>query len=167
MLQKNIKVVPQQDNIFEVTSSIGVGSLSDADNAKLASGVLDSLITVFRDDQLRGGRLDARQSLKFLDSQIEDREKALRDVEGRRAAFEARNVGLIPGGTGSPAQRVDAARAEINQIDSQLVAAQASLAATNGQLAQTPATINEIGRAHDELQSLMRNSYDVFWLKKK
>src|SRR3546814_10023834 len=76
------------DNIFEVTSSIGVGSLSDADNAKLASGVLDSLITVFRDDQLRGGRLDARQSLKFLDSQIEDREKALRDVEGRRAAFE-------------------------------------------------------------------------------
>src|SRR3546814_4373348 len=29
MLQKNIKVVPQQDNIFEVTSSIGVGSLSD------------------------------------------------------------------------------------------------------------------------------------------
>ena len=53
MLQKNIKVVPQQDNIFEITSSIGVGSLSDADNAKLASGVLYSLITVFRDDQLR------------------------------------------------------------------------------------------------------------------
>jgi len=44
MLQKNIKVVPQQDNIFEITSSVAVGSLSDADNAKLASGVLDSLI---------------------------------------------------------------------------------------------------------------------------
>src|SRR5690606_18291383 len=54
MLQKNIKVIPQQDNIFEITSSIAIGSLSDADNAKLASGVLDSLITVFRDDQLRG-----------------------------------------------------------------------------------------------------------------
>ena len=147
MLQKNIKVVPQQDNIFEVTSSIGVGSLPDADNARLASGVLDSLITVFRDDQLRGGRLDARQSLKFLDAQIADREKALREVEGRRAAFEAQNVGLIPGGVGSPAQRVDAARAEINQIDSQLVAAQAALAAANGQLAQTPATINVPGVA--------------------
>src|SRR3546814_8560679 len=56
MLQKNIKVVPQQDNIFEITSSIAIGSLSDADNAKLASGVLDSLITVVRDAQLRGGR---------------------------------------------------------------------------------------------------------------
>jgi polysaccharide chain length determinant protein (PEP-CTERM system associated) len=145
MLQKNLKVVPQQDNIFEITSSIAVGSLSDADNAKLASGVLDSLITVFRDDQLRGGRMNAREGLKFLDAQLADREKALREVEARRAAFEAQNIGLSPGGSGSPAQRGDAARAELNQIESQLVAAQASLAATNGQLASTPATINVPG----------------------
>lgn len=141
MLQKNIKVVPQQDNIFEITSSIAVGSLSDADNAKLASGVLDSLITVFRDDQLRGGRMNAREGLKFLDAQIADREKALREVEARRAAFEAQNIGLIPGGAGSPAQRVDAARAELGQIDSQLVSAQAQLAAANGQLASTPQSV--------------------------
>lgn len=145
MLQKNIKVVPQQDNIFEITSSVAVGSLSDADNAKLASGVLDSLITVFRDDQLRGGRMNAREGLKFLDAQIADREKALREVEARRAAFEAQNIGLVAGGAGSPAQRVDAARAELNQIDSQLVAAQAQLAAANGQLASTPPTIPGVG----------------------
>ena len=142
MLQKSIKVIPQQDNIFEITSSVAVGSLSDADNAKLASGVLDSLITVFRDDQLRGGRMNAREGLKFLDAQIADREKALREVEARRAAFEAQNIGLIPGGSGSPAQRVEAARAELGQIDSQLVSAQAQLAAANGQLSSTPATIN-------------------------
>ncbi len=145
MLQKNIKVVPQQDNIFEITSSVAVGSLSDADNAKLASGVLDSLITVFRDDQLRGGRTNAREGLKFLDSQIADREKALREVEARRGAFEAQNIGLIPGGSGSPAQRIDAARAELSQIDSQLISAQAQLAAANGQLSSTPATINVPG----------------------
>jgi polysaccharide chain length determinant protein (PEP-CTERM system associated) len=145
MLQKNIKVVPQQDNIFEITSSIAIGSLSDADNARLASGVLDSLITVFRDDQLRGGRMNAREGLKFLDAQIADREKALREVEARRAAFEAQNIGLVPGGAGSPAQRVEAARAEVGQIDSQLVAAQAQLAAANGQLASTPATIPGVG----------------------
>src|SRR5690606_4472025 len=145
MLQKNIKVTQQQDNIFEISSSIAIGSLSDADNAKLASGVLDSLITVFRDDQLRGGRVNAREGLKFLDSQIADREKALREVEARRAAFEAQNIGLIPGGSGSPAQRVEAARAELGQIESQLVAAQAALAAANSQLASTPATINVPG----------------------
>jgi polysaccharide chain length determinant protein (PEP-CTERM system associated) len=145
MLQKNIKVVPQQDNIFEITSSVAVGSLSDADNARLASGVLDSLITVFRDDQLRGGRMNAREGLKFLDAQIADREKALREVEARRGAFEAQNIGMIPGGAGSPAQRVDAARAELSQIDSQLVSAQAQLAAANGQLASTPQSIPGAG----------------------
>lgn len=141
MLQNNIKVVPQQQNIFEITSSVAVGSLSDADNAKLASGVLDSLITVFRDDQLRGGRTDAREGLKFLDAQIADRETALREMEARRATFEAQNIGLIPGGSGSPAQRVDAARAELSQIDSQLISAQAQLSAASGQLASTPATV--------------------------
>jgi polysaccharide chain length determinant protein (PEP-CTERM system associated) len=145
MLQKNIKVVPQQDNIFEITSSVAVGSLSDADNAKLASGLLDSLITVFRDDQLRGGRMNAREGLKFLDSQIADRERTLREVEARRAAFEAQNIGLIAGGSGSPAQRIDAARAELGQIETQLAAAQGALAAANGQMASTPATINVPG----------------------
>ncbi|WP_374525741.1 XrtA system polysaccharide chain length determinant [Sphingopyxis sp.] len=145
MLQNSIKVVPQQQNIFEISSSVGIGSLSDADNAKLASGVLDSLITVFRDDQLRGGRMNARESLKFLESQIADREKALREVEARRGAFEAQNIGLIPGGSGSPAQRVEAARAELSQIDSQLVSAQAQLAAANGQLSSTPATVPVAG----------------------
>ena len=48
--------------------------------------MLDSLITVFRDDQLRGGRMNARESLKFLDAQIADREKGLREIEARRAA---------------------------------------------------------------------------------
>jgi len=145
MLRGSIKVLPQQENIFELTSSVAVTSLSDADNAKLASGILDSLITVFRDDQLRGGRMNAREGLKFLDAQIADREKALREVEARRAAFEAQNIGLIPGGSGSPAQRVEAARSELGQIDSQMIAAQAQLAAANGQLASTPATINVPG----------------------
>ncbi len=77
----------------------------------LRRALLDSLIIVFRDDQLRGGRLNARESLKFLDAQIADREKALREVEARRGAFEAQNIGLIPGSSGSPARRVDAARA--------------------------------------------------------
>jgi polysaccharide chain length determinant protein (PEP-CTERM system associated) len=141
MLQQNIKVIAQQDNIFELIATVGVGSLSDADNAKLASGVLDSLITVFRDEQLRGGRMNAREGLKFLDTQIADRETALRDAEAKRAAFEAQNIGMIPGGVGSPAMRLEQARSELVQIEGQLAAAQGALAAANGQLASTPATV--------------------------
>lgn len=141
MLQKNIKVVPQQDNIFELTSSIGVSSLSDAENARLASGVVDSLITVFRDEQLRGGRLNAREGLKFLDTQLADRQKALAEVEARRTAFEAQNIGLIGGPNGSPGQRIERARTELSGIETQLAAAQGALAAANGQLASTPQNI--------------------------
>lgn len=141
MLQKDIKVVAQQDNIFELIATVGVGSMSDAENAKLASGVLDSLITVFRDEQLRGGRMNASQGLRFLDSQITEREKALREAEAKRAQFEAQNIGMIPGGAGSPAMRLEQARSELNQIEAQMAAAQGALAAANGQLASTPATI--------------------------
>ncbi len=146
MLQDQIKVVPQQDNIFELVATVAVGSLSDAENAKLASGVLDSLITVFRDEQLRGGRVNAREGLKFLDGQIAEREKALREAEAKRSAFEAQNIGMIatPGG-GSPALRLDTLRSELANIEAQLAAAQGALAAANGQLASTPATISMPG----------------------
>lgn len=146
MLQKNIKVVAQQDNIFEIISEMSVGSLSDAENAKLSSNVVDSLITVFRDEQIRGGRLNARQSLKFLDTQLADREKALREAEARRSAFEAQNIGLIATGPGgSPSQRIDQMRSELGQVDAQLAAAQGALSAANSQLASTPATISVPG----------------------
>lgn len=145
MLQKNIKIVPQQDNIFEIVTTIGVGSLSDAENAKLASGVVDSLITVFRDEQLRGGRIDAREGLKFLDAQLVTREKVLREAEAKRTAFELQNIGMIPGAAGSPGLRVDAARAELNQVEAQLAAAQGALAAANGQMATVSPTISVPG----------------------
>lgn len=141
MLQKDIKIIPQQDNIFEIVSTIGVGSLSDAENAKLASGVVDSLITVFRDEQLRGGRIDAREGLKFLDAQLVLREKVLRETEAKRTAFELQNIGMIPGSAGSPGLRIDAARAELNQVEAQLAAAQGALAAANGQMASVSPTI--------------------------
>jgi uncharacterized protein involved in exopolysaccharide biosynthesis len=140
-LQKNIKIIAQQDNIFELIAVTGVGSLSDADNAKLASSLLDSLITVFREEQLRGGQMSARDSLKFLDGQMVAREKALRDVEARRAAFEAANIGMIPGGVGSPAMRLEQLRSELTQIEGQLAAAQGGLAAANSQMAGIAPTI--------------------------
>ncbi len=141
MLQKKIKIVAQQDNIFEITSEIGLGGKSDAENAKLASGVVDSLIAVFRDEQIRGGRMNAKESLKFLDAQLAERETALREAETKRVAFETQNLGLLPGAT-SASSRLATARSELSQLDTQLVSAQSALAALNGQLASTPATIS-------------------------
>jgi polysaccharide chain length determinant protein (PEP-CTERM system associated) len=144
MLQKKIKIVAQQDNIFEITSEIGLGGKSDAENAKLASGVVESLIAVFRDEQLRGGRMNAKESLKFLDAQLAEREAALREAEAKRVAFETQNLGVLPGAT-SASSRLATARSELSQLDTQLVSAQSALAALNGQLASTPATISMPG----------------------
>lgn len=145
MLQKNIEVTTQQDNIFEIKAVMSVGSMSDAENAKLSTAVVDSLISIFRDEQVRGGRTGVTESLKFLDDQLAAREKELREAEAARVKFEGENFSILPGSGGSPSSRIGMARSELSQIDSQLVSAQAAVAALNGQLASTPATIQTPG----------------------
>jgi polysaccharide chain length determinant protein (PEP-CTERM system associated) len=88
--------------------------------------------------------MNAKEGLKFLDGQISEREKALREVEAKRTAFEAQYIGMLPG-AGGTGMRIDTARSELNQIEGQLAAAQGALAAANGQLASTPATISVPG----------------------
>ncbi|TXC68908.1 chain-length determining protein [Sphingorhabdus soli] len=139
-LQKKIVVLATQDNVFQVTDSVSLSDKSDSENARLAPQVLTELIAVARDQRSAGGRLNARQSIDFLNAQLESRGKDLQQAEQRRVAFETNNVGLMPG-IGSASQRMESARAEINQIESQLVSARSSLAALNGQLASTPATV--------------------------
>lgn len=145
MLQKNIEVSAQQDNIFQIRAIMSVGSMSDAENARLATAVVDSLISIFRDEQVRGGRSNTRDSLKFLDDQLAQREKELREAEAARVKFEGENFGVLPGSGGSASSRMAMARSELSQIDSQLVSAQAAVAAINGQLASTPASIQTPG----------------------
>lgn len=140
-LQKAMKIVASQDNIFEITVALGGGGRSDGENAALVTRVVDTTIAVFRDEQIRGGAAGAQQNVRFLDSQMAEIEPKLRAAEAARAGFEARNFGLLPG-AGSASVRLESARAEMAQVETQLVGAQSSLAAVNGQLASTPATIN-------------------------
>ncbi|MBB4642109.1 XrtA system polysaccharide chain length determinant [Rhizorhapis suberifaciens] len=140
MLRTNIKVVAQQDNLFEITAISSDSGMSDAANAKMATAVVQKLIDIFVEENLAGDRAETSQTLKFLDSQLAERERQLQEAEQKRMEFEEQYLGLLPG-TGSMSERMDAARQELNQIESQLVAAQSASAAMNGQLAATPATI--------------------------
>ncbi|NCP11842.1 MAG: chain-length determining protein [Sphingomonadales bacterium] len=139
-LQKDIVVLASMDNVFQLTSKISVSSKSDAENARLAPRVLAELIAVARDSRSAGGRANARQSIDFLDAQLKERERALQDAEQKRIAFETQNVGMLPG-AGSASQRMEMGRAEIRQLESQLVSARSALAAITGQLAGTPQTV--------------------------
>jgi polysaccharide biosynthesis transport protein len=143
-LRKNIEIVTLQDNLFEISAASGSGGMSNKENAELAKDIVQKLLDLFVEGNLSGTRAETAQTLQFLDGQLAQREAQLQEAEARRAEFEQRNLGLLPG-VGSVSQRMDAARAELGQVDSNLSAAQGSLAAVNGQIASIPPTINTPG----------------------
>ncbi|MEO7691631.1 MAG: XrtA system polysaccharide chain length determinant [Sphingomonas sp.] len=131
-LQKAIKITAQQDNLFEI---VVTGS-----SPKVARQVVQKLIDIFVEQNLAGNRVETTQSLGFLDSQLQARQKQLQEAEAKRTDFQNHYLGSLPG-TGSLNDRMSAVRSQMSQIDSDLAAAQSSLAALNGQLAGTPAMV--------------------------
>lgn len=139
-LRQSIKVLAVEDNLFEITASMSAAGRSDAKASTLSRDVVQKLIDIFVEQNLADGRGETSDTLRFLDAQLEARQKELEAAEQRRVAFETEHLGLLPG-SGSISQRMEAARAELNQIDSQLISARGALAAINSQLGGTPRTI--------------------------
>jgi polysaccharide biosynthesis transport protein len=137
-LQNAITITSEQDNLFKISATASESGFSDAQNAKLSTAIVQKLIDLFVDGNLRDGRTETGQSLRFLDAQVEQRAAQLAEVEAKRAAFEAKYLNSLPG-TGSLGDRVGQARSEMSRVDSDLAAAQSALAAVNGQMAATPA----------------------------
>jgi polysaccharide chain length determinant protein (PEP-CTERM system associated) len=135
-LQKKIKVTAQQDNLFEITAT--------ADSGKLSRTIVQKLIDIFVEDNLASGRDEASQSLTFLDQQLAERQKALQVAEQKKADFQAKYLGSLPG-TGTLSERLATARSQLAQVNGDLAAAQSSLAAVNGQMAGTTATVAGMG----------------------
>ena len=161
-LRANIEVKAEQDDFFAITAMQPSG--------KLARDVVQKLIDVAEEDNIAGDRKETSQTLRFLDAQIEARQKELQEVEAKRVAYETQNLGLLPG-VGSVSQRMESSRAELGQIESQLVQASSALAALNGQLAGTPSTLNApafgggggapsaLGQAQGELASMRARGF--------
>ena len=139
-LTENIVVESEQDNLFEITATIGKSSLSDAENAALARDVVQSLIDIFRESNIAGNRGDVADTIAFLDEQLDERKRELEAAEQRRLAFEAQYPDLI-GGSGTVTGRLQGMRTEMRGIDADIAAAQSALAAINGQIASTPRSI--------------------------
>ena len=137
-LQNAITITSDQDNLFKISATASQGGFSDAQNARLSRAIVQKLIDLFVDGNLRDGRIETGQSLRFLDAQVEQRAAQLAQVEAKRAAFETKYLNTLPG-TGSLGDRVEQARSEMARVDSDLAAANSALAAVNGQLASTSA----------------------------
>jgi len=131
-LQSAITITAQQDNLFEIKAVAG--------SPKIAAQVVQKLIDIFVEQNLAGDRDTTTSSLRFLDAQIDQRQKQLQDADAKRTQFENQFLGNLPG-TGSLADRMGTARSQMAQIDSDLAAAQSRMSALNGQMAGTPASI--------------------------
>lgn len=159
-LGKNVKVVSQQDNLFEITGSAGGGGRNDAENAKLAQDIVQKMIDIFREENLAGGRGEMTDTLAFMDQQLASRKKDLEAAELKRTEFEAKNAGFIPG-AGSFTTRIEAARGQLRDVESNLLAAQSALASINGQLSGTPQTIAVAGAAGGARGALAQAQSDL------
>lgn len=139
-LAKDVTVVSEGENIFEITAISGRSDLSDGENAELAQAIAQRMIDIFREENLGGSRGEMADSIEFLNQQLAQREEELAAAEQRRLAFEATNPDLI-GGAQAIAAQLAATRSELRSVESDLAASQSALAALDGQLASTPRTI--------------------------
>ncbi len=140
-LEKDVEVTSEEDNLFELTATVGKGGYSDSENAALSRDVVQKLIDIFREENIAGNRNQIADTMVFLDEQLEERKLELEAAEQRRLAFEAQYPELI-GGSTTLSTKIQQARTELRGIEGDLAGAQSALAAVEGQLASTPPTIS-------------------------
>ncbi len=123
-LAKDIVIVADEKNLFQIIATSGRSDLSDAENAELAQDVAQRMIDIVREENLGGSRGEMRETIDFLDQQLAERQKALEEAEQRRLAFEAEHPELA-GGAQAISTQLSATRAELRGIEADLAAAQA------------------------------------------
>ena len=163
-LAKAIKVVNDQDNLFQISATSASAGRSDSENAHLSQQIVQKMIEIFRDENLNNSQGQMRQTLGFLDQQLAARQKELEAAEQNRMAFEAQHPEMAQGGV-SLVQRLEADRAEMRGIDSDIVAAQSAVASINGQLASTPATLAPNAPNAGGRTALQQAVQDLFMMK--
>ncbi|HEX8640526.1 MAG TPA: XrtA system polysaccharide chain length determinant [Allosphingosinicella sp.] len=145
-LRQRILIVAQPDGMIEISASSNISGFSNGQNARTAAATVQGLIDLFVEQNLTGDRRETGQSLQFLDEELRRRERQLQEAEQRRMEFEQRFMGLLPG-EGSIIQRMSAARAELGNIEQQIVAAQGAVNAMRGQLSSTPQNLPGMAEA--------------------
>ncbi|MGB3166931.1 MAG: chain-length determining protein, partial [Alteraurantiacibacter sp.] len=115
-LNRDVQVVSEGENIFEISAISGRGNLSDAENAELARTIAQRMIDIFREENLGGSRGEMADSIEFLNQQLASREEELAAAEERRLAFEAANPDVI-GGAQAIAAQMSSTRAELRSVE--------------------------------------------------
>lgn len=88
-LQKRINLASSGVNLFRL-------SFEDKD-PQLARKVVQSLLTLFVEANMGASRKDLAGTRRFLDDQLRKHEQELAAAERRKAEFQQKNLGMLPG----------------------------------------------------------------------
>ncbi|HTZ69509.1 MAG TPA: XrtA system polysaccharide chain length determinant [Acetobacteraceae bacterium] len=134
-LEQRIKVVAQTRNIFSIT-------LRDR-NRQLASDVVQAMLASFIENKAGDNREQIDRASSFIDTQIAQYERQLRDAEQKRAAFRKKYIDLLPGDGGT--SRLEQARNQVSSLEGRLEDARTKRQLLAQQLATTPPTLGSEG----------------------
>jgi polysaccharide chain length determinant protein (PEP-CTERM system associated) len=147
-LGERIKVVAQTRNIFSITYR--------NQKPQLASDVVQAVLASFIENKAGDNRDEIDRATVFLDSQIGNYERQLRDAEARRAAFKKKYVDLLPGDSG--VNRLEMARTQLKLLTGQLADAKARRILIANQLANTQASFGAGGGPANDPQASLREA---------
>ena len=102
-LSKQIVVKTEGNNLFTVTCS--------NPNPVMAKKIVESLLTIFVETNLGQNRSSMGNARNFIETEIANYERKLKQADGRLAEFKSHHVGVLAGeGNVSFSTRIDAAR---------------------------------------------------------
>ncbi len=129
-LQDNISIKLQTRNLFTV-------SYRDSDPV-LAQSVVSNLLSIFMESSAGDSRSDINSAQRFLQSQLDRLETALRAAEKKKSDFQTKYYDLLP--TANSAQSLlEQSRGSVQQITADLNDAIAQSASLQKQIALIPA----------------------------
>jgi polysaccharide chain length determinant protein (PEP-CTERM system associated) len=139
-MSESITIQAQDNDLFSIAYRSSDSGRSDAQNAATSQRVVQNLINIFVEENVSSDRDNINQAIRFFEDQLAERARELEEAEKRRAEFEQRYLGQLPG-TGAVSSRLTSAQSEYERVEQELIQAQSSLRALQAQLAGTPATI--------------------------
>jgi polysaccharide biosynthesis transport protein len=139
-LVENISLKSQGEDLFTVSYVSKDRKLSDQENANLSKRVVQNLINLFLEDNMKGDREQLNSVIRAVDEQLGDLKTRLEDAEKSKADFERANYGFLPG-SGNFASRLDQARTELNQAEQRVSEASSARGALAANLASIPPTV--------------------------
>ena len=128
-LGSDIRVVPQTRNLFTITYR--------NTSPKTAYDVVQGILTTFIESKIGNNRSDMENAQVFLQAQIDNYERQLRDAERKRADFRTKYIDLLPA-DGGGVSRYEGAQNAVRQLQGSLEDVTARRASLGKELLTVP-----------------------------